>query len=634
MPPPGAVADDVISDFEEGYGVMIKQGTPQRTGYWSPYNNMADPQNQTPTKPAPAMADKIAVDPSGSTDMCNKYAWHSSATGQDNYVGFSAKFHPNMPLTSSDLGDAYDVSKWDGITFRAKTGGGPTSQPVFVEILTKETQPTSAGGNATSQAVDLYNNRGSMVTIASTSYQQFFVPFGALIPRSLPAGGSGGNACPAGSTPKCQAPKFVPANALAIQFSWYGPMDTPGFLTPSPVGSYNVFVDDVAFYKRSALPSGVSDLPALPNSGGMHPLTDNPSINSRCAKPTGANPRLLALAYDNWKKRFVVADSGGFKVIRPENGNDTVSEGIAYGMLIAVYFDDKALFDGLYKYWTAHVATNGLMTWCIPAGGGSCSASGGTATDADEDAAFAMLMASKQWPSGGYASTATTLINAVMSTDMSGSYIKAGSNYSASQITNPSYFAPAFYRVFGSSWNSLASNSYTLLNAALQGRSNGLVAAWCTGGSCNAPASDGGADDMRYQYDSHRIPWRIGLDYCWNGTPEAKTYLDKIVGFFAGKAATGTGRVFDIYEVTSGMETSNAAVNSGSAIGTAAAGAMGTTQTAFMQDGFQLVLDLLNRGEIGDRLATAMSVKSGYSYFNATVGLLMLLTMTGAFQAW
>jgi hypothetical protein len=138
---------------------------------------------------------------------------------------------------------------------------------------------------------------------------------------------------------------------------------------------------------------------------------------------------------------------------------------------------------------------------------------------------------------------------------------------------------------------------------------------------------------MNYQYDSHRIPWRIGLDYCWNGTAAAKTYLDKIVGFFAGKASTGVGRVFDIYEL-SGMETSNAAVNSGSAIGTAAAGAMGTTQTAFMQDGWQLVLDLLNRGEIGDRLATSMSVKSGYSYFNATVGLLMLLTMSGAFQAW
>jgi len=629
MPPAGAIADDVISDFEEGYGVMIKQGG--RTGYWSPYNNSADPQNQTPTKPAATMADKIAVEPGG---VCANNAFHSSAMGQDNYVGFSAKFHPNMPLTTSDLGDAYDVSKWDGITFRAKTGGGPTSQPVFVEILTKETQPTTAGGTATVQAVDLYNNRGFMTTIASTSYQQFFVPFGALIPRSLPAGGSGGNACPAGSNPKCQAPKFVATNALAIQFSWYGPMDTPGFLTPSPVGSYNVLIDDVAFYKRSALPSGMSDMPALPNSGGMHPLTDNPTINSRCTKPAGANPRLLALAYDNWKKRFVRAGDAGQKVIRPENGDDTVSEGIAYGMMIAVYFDDKALFDGLFAYWNKHVATNGLMTWCIPAGGNSCSASGGTATDADEDAAFAMLMASKQWPSGGYGGTATTLINAVMSTDMSGTYIKAGSNYSASQITNPSYFAPAFYRAFGSSWSGLADNSYTLLNAALGTNTNGLVAAWCTGGTCKGAASNGGADDMRYQYDSHRIPWRIGLDYCWNGTAAAKTYLDKISGFFSGKASTGVGRVFDIYELT-GMETGNAAVNSGSAIGTAASGAMSNTSySAFMNDGYQLVLDLLNRGEIGDRLAASMSVKSGYSYFNATVGLLMLLTMSGAFQAW
>src|SRR5436190_12772053 len=411
-------------------------------------------------------------------------------------------------------------------------------------------------------------------------------------------------------------------------------MDTPGFLTPNPVGSYNVLIDDVAFYKRSALPAGMSDLPALPNSGGMHPLQENPAINSRCIKPTGANGKLLALAYDNWKKRFVVADSGGFKVIRPENGNDTVSEGIAYGMMIAVYFDDKALFDGLYKYWTSHVATNGLMTWCIPAGGGSCSASGGTATDADEDAAFAMLQASKQWPSGGYGGTATTLINAVMSTDMSGTYIKAGSNYSASQITNPSYFAPAFYRVFGSAWNGLADNSYTLLNAALQGHSNGLVAAWCTGGSCNGPASNGGADDMIYQYDSHRIPWRIGLDYCWNGTAAAKTYLDKLSGFFSGKAANGTGRVFDIYQL-SGTENSDAAVNSGSAIGTAASGAMSNSSySSFVNNGYQLVYDLLNRGTIGDRLASASGMKSGYSYFNATVGLIVLLTMTGNFQAW
>ena len=266
---------------------MIKQGG--RTGYWSPYNNSADPQNQTPTKPAAAMADKIAVEPGG---VCMNNAFHSSATGQDNYVGFVGEVPPEH--AADDVRPRRSVRRQQvgrhHLPREDRRRRRPRSRCSSRSSRRRRSRRT-AGGTATSQAVDLYNNRGFMVTIASTTYQQFFVPFGALIPRSLPAAGSGGNACPTGSNPKCQAPKFVPANALAIQFSWYGPMDTPGFLTPSPVGSYNVLVDDVAFYKRSALPSGMSDLPALPNSGGMHPLTDNPTINSRCSEAGGREPQ-------------------------------------------------------------------------------------------------------------------------------------------------------------------------------------------------------------------------------------------------------------------------------------------------------------------------------------------------------
>ena len=36
-------------------------------------------------------------------------------------------------------------------------------------------------------------------------------------------------------------------------------------------------------------------------------------------------------------------------VVRPENGNDTVSEGIGYGMLIGVFMNDKAMFDTLWS---------------------------------------------------------------------------------------------------------------------------------------------------------------------------------------------------------------------------------------------------------------------------------------------
>jgi len=70
-------------------------------------------------------------------------------------------------------------------------------------------------------------------------------------------------------------------------------------------------------------------------------------------------------AYNQWKATFV--KSG--KVIRPENANDTVSEGIAYGMMIAVAFNDQALFDSVYGTWKANATAGSLMTWCLGSGG-------------------------------------------------------------------------------------------------------------------------------------------------------------------------------------------------------------------------------------------------------------------------
>ena len=103
-----------------------------------------------------------------------------------------------------------------------------------------------------------------------------------------------------------------------------------------------------------------------------------------CTKPTGASGKALIEAYQLWKTTFVAADGANFRVRRPEASDDTVSEGIGYGMLIAVNMNDKPLFDGLWGYWKAHAAANTggvLMNWKIPGGDNS-------ATDADEDASI------------------------------------------------------------------------------------------------------------------------------------------------------------------------------------------------------------------------------------------------------
>jgi endo-1,4-beta-D-glucanase Y len=501
---------------------------------------------------------------------------------------------------------------------------------VYFEVLTKETQPTTSGGNlngasgSADTTVGLYNTRGWMLNspwsnAITTSWQNYYVPFGALIPRWMPAVGAS-MACPTGSTPKCQAPAFNPASVLGIQISMYR---DPGFPSPSgsTAGTFDLWIDDVTLVKND---TGLPTLTGFPMDGTL-----------MCTKPTGAAGKFLVTAYNNWKSTFVKNGT----VIRPENGNDTVSEGIGYGMMIAVYMNDQALFQQLYAYWNAHLATGKLMTWCIPSGGGSCSASGGSATDADTDAAFALLMGSKKWNVASYKTDAMTLIGNIWDNeiDKTSHLPTGGSNYSnstSSKVTNPSYFAPGMYKAFMANgdthdWGSVITAVYGVINGSLGG-SDGLFPAWCTN-NCTAVGSNGGANDMIYQYDSHRIPWRIGSDYCWYGTASATTYLNKMATFFSGQGAPGVGKIADLYQLN-GTTAGGAAPNSSSIIGTAAVGAMGSSVAAartFVNDAYQMVLDQAIRGTLAPVDSTG---KTPYSYFNATVGLLTLLTMTGNFK--
>jgi endo-1,4-beta-D-glucanase Y len=70
-------------------------------------------------------------------------------------------------------------------------------------------------------------------------------------------------------------------------------------------------------------------------------------------------------------------------------------------MLLAVYMDDQALFDELWMYEQLFLDDRGLMNWEIDATGTQILGGGGAATDADEDMAFALVMADRQWGGKG-----------------------------------------------------------------------------------------------------------------------------------------------------------------------------------------------------------------------------------------
>jgi len=270
-----------------------------------------------------------------------------------------------------------------------------------------------------------------------------------------------------------------------------------------------------------------------------------------CSLPPQANHEDAVKSYAHWKKTLLTSDgAGGFLRVRRPNSkgavvNSTVSEGIAYGMLLAVYMDDAETFDALWQYSQLHVNANGLMNWYIGPDGAVLGQGG--ASDSDEDIAFALVMAGEKWGGKGsldqkYADLALAQIERVWTFEVlhgERQILLPGDTWGASLVRNPSYFAPAFYRTFArvsgnKGWLDVVDSSYDIIEASLNATNgnadNGLVPSWC--GDDGTPIVTNGVS--HFQFDSCRTPFRVAQDYCWNGDERAKAYLEKITNFYEG----------------------------------------------------------------------------------------------------
>ena len=72
-----------------------------------------------------------------------------------------------------------------------------------------------------------------------------------------------------------------------------------------------------------------------PSGGANFPFPQH-KLSANCAYPTNCNDADVMTSWNTYKSKMIVSNGGGLRVQRPENSNDTVSEGIAYGMLMAV----------------------------------------------------------------------------------------------------------------------------------------------------------------------------------------------------------------------------------------------------------------------------------------------------------
>ena len=374
---------------------------------------------------------------------------------------------------------------------------------------------------------------------------------------------------------------------------------------------------------------------ATSSTGVAYPFPQNYK-GKYCTYPTTYDNDKVKAAYQDWKDATITTDgAGGFqRVKKPDSGTvigSTVSEGIGYGMILSVYLNDQKLFDNLWNYEQLYLDSNGLMNWEIGPDGKVTSGGTGAASDGDEDMAWALVMADKQWGGKGtlsdtYLNHAKKLINLIWNFEVDhtrNEMLKPGDQWGNVDVTNPSYFAPAYYRVFGQvtgkvdDWNKVVTGNYDILERSLNSTSgnasNGLVPAWCN--SSGTPIAPFSGAPMNFQNDSTRTPFRVGQDYCFFGEPRAKSYLAKITSFYVG---VGVAHIVDGYELN-GTPKPDRAVN-----GAQAASFVGPAGVGAISDAsYQSFLDAAYAA------VATLNLTAGTIYYQKSWTALSLLMMTG-----
>lgn len=222
-------------------------------------------------------------------------------------------------------------------------------------------------------------------------------------------------------------------------------------------------------------------------------------------QPSSAAVRFLA--------EFVTSDG---RVIRHDQGGDIVSEGQAYGMLIAEMANRPAMVRKIWSWTSAHLSrSDGLLKY--HASGSGRIESDQSATDADVLAAYALLRY-RGISAGSLHSAGRHIATSVLtaeSTSRHGSPVLLAGPWALTTsppTVNPSYWMPSVFEALarytgGDRWHTAADTSIALLQQMTHdGRD--LPTDWAQlSDSGLVPIADpGGGAPVQYGLDAARLP--------------------------------------------------------------------------------------------------------------------------------
>ena len=185
--------------------------------------------------------------------------------------------------------------------------------------------------------------------------------------------------------------------------------------------------------------------------------------------------------------------------------------------------------------------------------------------------AAALCFAAKRWTPNGidYAQDAAHIISDILSSDISGNFIKNGNRWGGPSCWNPCYFCPAWLRIFivfideNQSLFSDPSGKITTLEDTIANvygdmdmidsvNAKGLYPDWCDTSGSTVVKADGSdrwyyftASDVNndnyvtmqsfnFFYDAIRVPWRLAVDFSWFGDqcPDTEAMLYEMAAGF------------------------------------------------------------------------------------------------------
>src|SRR5882724_8833031 len=251
---------------------------------------------------------------------------------------------------------------------------------------------------------------------------------------------------------------------------------------------------------------------------------------------------MLKESWIAYKTRFIQGDG---RVIDLKAEGVSTSEGQSYALLRAVWIGDQQAFDRILEWAINNLINNAradsLFGWRW---GKRDNNSWGildsaTASDADEDTAFALFLASDKWRDNKYEDRAQAMLADIWdkeTIEVGGRrYLISGDQAHEARTAkiNPSYFAPVVYRLFAKrdkahDWMSMIDSGYEMLEKTSSISPVKLPPNWAQidFNSGTFSVEDSVTSQLGdYSYDAIRVFWRIAMDYKQNQDRRAYDYL-------------------------------------------------------------------------------------------------------------